>query len=129
MAAPVDFGTEVSCISDFAADGRTVTGNAVVGEAIARRLSTPRGRLIDDPNYGFDLTAYVFDDMTARDIAALCAGATAEALKDERVQDAAVQAVLAKGLLTVTVSITTALGPFRLVLAVTAVSFAVLSVT
>lgn len=125
------FGSDVSCVTDFAADGRSATGNLVVGEAIARRWSTPRGRLIDDPNYGFDLTGYVFDDMGAQDIAALRAGAQAEAAKDERVVSVTVNADLDAhtGVLTITAFITTSLGPFQLVVAVSATSFTLLSVS
>ena len=125
-----DFGSDISCVTDISPDGRVVTGNRVVAEAIARRLSTPRGRLIDDPNYGFDLGGYIHDDMSSADLASLQNGAGAECLKDERVIAADVLATLsAIGLLTVTVSLTTGLGPFRLVLSVSATSFSVLSVT
>lgn len=129
-SAVVDFGSEISCVQDIAADGRPAVGSIIVGEACMRRLLTPRGRLIDDPNYGFDLTGYVHDDMGPRDIAALQVGATAECLKDERVQSADVKAVLtAAGLLTVTIALTTSLGPFRLVLSVSSTTFSILSVT
>jgi len=128
-SAVVDFGSEISCVQDIAADGRPAVGSLIVGEACMRRLITPRGRLIDDPNYGFDLSGYIHDDMGPRDIAALQVGASAECLKDERVLAADVKAVLSgQGILTVTVSLTTALGPFRLVLSVSSTTFSVLSV-
>lgn len=125
----VNFGTELSCVDDIAEDGRVVTGNLVVGEALARRLTTPRGRLIGDPNYGYDLTQYLNDDMSPRDIAAMRAGIVAECLKDERVTAADVTTVLSKaGALTISILVTTGAGPFTLVLAVSATSTQVLSV-
>lgn len=130
MSDDPDFGTEISCVKDIASDGRTVSGFAVVGEAVARRWSTPRGRLIAYPNFGFDLTQYVNADMSPRDIAGLRAAAEAEALKDERVDACTVTAVLeTSGVLTVTGKITTGAGPFELVVSVSSVSLDLLSIT
>lgn len=129
MAEP-DFGTELSCVQDIASDGRMVTGFRVVGEAIARRWITPRGRLIKYPNYGYDLTQFVNADMSERDIAELRAGAAAEAMQDERVEACVVSASLgADGVLTVTAQVGTAKGPFTLVVAVTSVNLALISVS
>jgi phage baseplate assembly protein W len=125
-----DFGTDISCVTDLADDGRSVTGRMVVAEAIARRLITPRGRLIDDPDYGFDLTAYLNDDLTPTELGALRSGAEQECLKDERVEQAEIEAVLdSAGLLTVNIDLTVADGPFALVLAVSATSVTIISVT
>jgi len=125
-----DFGTDLSCVTDIAADGRAVTGRLVVAEACARRLITPRGRLIDDPDYGFDLTAYVNEDLTPSDLAALRSGAEQECAKDERVTSAVVEAELdGAGLLIVNIDLSTGDGPFSLVLAVSATSVSILSVT
>ena len=130
MADP-DFGTELDCVTDIASDGRVVTGFTVVGQAVARRWSTPRGRLISYPNYGFDLTQYVNADMSARDIAALRSAAAAEAEKDERVEKCTVSATLdsVTGILTIDARLDTAQGPFDLVVAVSSVTLDVLSIT
>lgn len=131
MADDPDFGTTLSCVTDFASDARTVTGFMVVGEAIARRWSTPRGRLIAYPNYGFDLQQYVNADMSPRDIAGLRAGAEAEAEKDERVEKCKVAAALetSTGILTLSAIVQTAKGPFTLVVAVSSVTLDLISVT
>jgi len=130
MANEPNFGTAISCVNDIARDGRMVTGFVVVGQAIARRWSTPRGRLIGFPNYGFDLTQYVNADMSARDIAGLRAGAEAEAEKEEEVDRCIVSAVLEDaGLLTITGMVDTAEGPFELVVAASAVSLELISIT
>ena len=123
-----NYGTAQSCVTDI--EGRTVSGNRVVAEALARRLRTPRGRLIGYPNYGYDLTQYVNADMSPRDIAALCAGARNECMQDERVIGAVVSAVLGKdGILTVAIDVVGALGPFQMTLAVSSVTVNLLSVT
>ena len=124
----VDFGNDLSCVSDIAADGRTVDGIRCVVEAISRRLSTPRGRLIGDPNYGTDLTGLVNADMSPREIAALRSVLIAECLKDERIIAVEATATLAKsGVLTVTLLCTSALGPFKLTLGVSSVTVEVLN--
>lgn len=125
-----DYGTSLSCVSDFSREGRTVTGDMVVGEAIARRLMTPRGRLIGYPNYGYDLTAFVNADMSPRELAAMRAGIVGECLKDERVESVDVSSDLAvDGTLTITIDVVGANGPFTLVLAVTSVTVQLLSVS
>lgn len=125
-----DFGTDLAGVADIDPTGAVVTGTRAVGEAIARRLSTPRGRVIDDPNYGTDLTQFVNDDIGTRTLSELQASAIAEALKDERVLTCRCTATLSRvGVLSVQVSYTTADGPFALVLSVSQTSVQVLSVT
>lgn len=125
----VDFGRDLSCTTDIASDGRTVTGFRLVGEAIYRRWTTPRGRLIGFPNYGFDITQYANADMSPRDIAALCAGMQNEAMKDERVESCSVSATLdSVGVLTITSVLTTGAGPFTLVVSATSVSVTLLDI-
>lgn len=123
-----DYGTELSCVTDIDRASRMVSGFTVVAEAVARRLSTPRGRLIGDPNYGFDLTQYVNADMSPRDSAGLRAGVEAECLKDERIAGAKASAVLdTQGVLIVTIAIELSTESFTLVIAASDVSVAILS--
>lgn len=129
MAADTDYGTDLAGVGDLDPYGAVVSGTLVVAQACARRLSTPRGRVIDDPNYGFDLTQFINDDATNSSLAALRAGTVSECLKDERVLTATCDAVLARNVLTVTVKLTTGDGPFSLVLTVDKTSVQVLSVT
>lgn len=124
---PSPLGQCWSCVSDITSPGYYVSGNRAVAEAIARRLQTPRGGLIDDPDYGFDLTAYVNADISPADIALIQSNVDAECLKDERVA-AAVSTVtlLATGVLTVVIQLTAGSGPFTLVLAVSDVTVSLL---
>lgn len=115
----VDFGSCWSCISDLTMPSTMATGFQVVAEAIVRRWQTPRGTLVGDANYGFDLTDAVNDDMDKGDLASLAHFAGAEAEKDERVLSCTVTAtLLASGLLAVVGKVTTAQGPFQLVVSV-----------
>lgn len=125
-----DFGSDLSCVSDCTPDMAVVTGRKLLAQAIARRYMTPRGGLIDDPNYGFDLTQYVNDDLSAKDIARIQAGAIAEAEKDERILSADVKITTnTAGIMVVTVVLTDAEGPFTLVLSVGEVTVDILAVS
>ena len=124
------FGSGWSCVDDLTMPSVMATGNRSVSEAIARRWQTPRGGLIDDPNYGYDLSDFVNDDLKLSDLGRIANLAGAEARKDERVLTCAVTIELtAAGELRVTANVKTATGPFQLVLAVSQVSVRLLSVT
>jgi hypothetical protein len=128
VASPPDFGRDLSCVTDLTPDCREVTGFRVLGEAIARRLLTPRGRLIYDPNYGYDLSQFLNADLGPGDTAKITANIQAECLKDERVLQAQASVVLQGSVLSVTATIATAAGPFTLVLSVSAVDVQLLTV-
>ncbi len=125
-----DFGTELSCVGDIASDSRTVTGFTVVAEAVVRRWTTPRGRLIGYANYGYDITQYINDDMSNREISAMIAGMQAEALKDERVTACLVEGTLdPEGTFTFSASIDTSQGPFTFSIAASSVTVKLLEVS
>lgn len=97
-----NLGSDLSCITDCTPDFAEVSGRMCLAQAVARRYGCPRGRLIDDPNYGYYLCGYVNDDLSKNDIARIQAGAEAEAKKDERVLTAKVTiAVSVAGLMIV----------------------------
>ncbi len=130
MARPApDFGSCWSCITDLVMPSTMASGFQVVAEAILRRWQTPRGGLIDDPNYGFDLSDYIGDDLDTRGLARIGQAAAAEAQKDERVLNAAVTVSLIGDALTVAGLISTAKGPFRLVVSVDQVNTTLLQVS
>jgi phage baseplate assembly protein W len=118
------YGSCWSCVSDLASPGTFVTGNRAIAEAIARRLQTPRGGLIDDPTYGYDLTDFVDADVSPADLARMQSNVVAECLKDERVSGASVSVLLtAAGVMIATIKLEPVGGqPFTLVLSVSAVA-------
>lgn len=128
LTPKTDFGTAWSCVTDLTMPSVMVKGNRIVAEAIARRLITPRGGLVDDPDYGFDLSEFVNADLTPGDIARIQAGVQAECLKDQRVSGASSTVVVANGVLIATIVLTTASGPFTLVLSVSDVTAQLLQV-
>jgi hypothetical protein len=121
----IDFGTSwgTPLGQDLSSPSYMASGNLVVFEAVLRRWTTPTGALIDDPNYGYSLIDLVSDDLSPRDLRRAQQRLAAEATKDERVRRCVVVLALSvAGLLSVDATITTANGPFRFVLAVSAVT-------
>jgi phage baseplate assembly protein W len=124
-------GVDLYCISDLDAAGRTVSGNEALAQALARRLQTPRGSLAaigDDADYGLDLRDYVGEDTGTGAEAEIEAAVRAECLKDERVRDVDVTAVIRDRALTVSLRVASTAGVVRLVLAVSAVTVDLLKV-
>lgn len=122
-----DLGTDLACVSDLSPTMATVSGRRALAEAIARRLQTPRGRLLRYPDYGFDLAGEINGDVDATQIASIKDGVEAECLKDERVLAASAVVTYTGDTLTVVITLTDAQGPFVLVLAVSGVTVTLLS--
>jgi phage baseplate assembly protein W len=111
-------------IPDIDSAGREVTGIRAVSEAIYRRLITPRGRLIGDPDYGLGLVSSVFEsiDATPTAIAVLKSAVATECQKDERVFSIEVEGSFVQGALTLTITGESSEGPFALTLPVSAIT-------
>ena len=142
-------GSDLSGVTDLTAQMAEVSGRRCLAENLARRLITPRGTLIDDPNYGYDLTGFTNADMAPSDIAQMQSGITSEFLKDERVTGAQVtvqfvgpsQVSAAQtatisnpqptplGVIIINAVISDSTGPFTLVLSVSNVTVTILAVS
>jgi phage baseplate assembly protein W len=121
-------GIDLLCHPDLGASGELVSGRALLGQDLANRFTTPRGGLFYAPGYGFDLRALLSETLTDTRLQSLPAEIAAEALKDERINAATVAVSLAGETLEVLIDLQDAQGPFRLVLAVSALSVALLRV-
>ena len=122
-----DYGSCVKCVSDLNGRGETVKGLRAIAESIARRLTTPRGRLIGDPNYGIDVTEYLNADLSRRDVAELRSAIISECLKDERVEEITVEVTIdASDKMTIAIQFVGADGPFEFVLSVNELSVEIL---
>jgi phage baseplate assembly protein W len=120
-----DFGKDLTALPELRFQLKE--GLANLGEALARRLLTPRGGLFYDPTYGWDLRRYineVLDEATEYEMRVLV---EQELEKDPRVYRATVEKV-EKDLerIHLDIMVETAGGPFRLVVAVSEVSVEVL---
>jgi hypothetical protein len=122
-------GVDVDVVTDASPDFRLARGRRNLANALARRLSTPRGGLWYAPDYGLDLREYLHAGVTTRELGGLPAAVTLEVLKDPRVQAAAVDVKYSPGhqSLVVNLTITTAAGPFKLILSVDQVTVALLN--
>lgn len=127
-----DYGLDLTCTDDLDPRCSVTSGRRIVAEAVYRRLITPRGRLIDDPEYGTDITDWINDDFSASDIASLGAAIQSECLKDERVAEAEVSVEEppgGTGAYAITISLTELTGTtFDLVLSVSDVTVDLLRV-
>lgn len=125
-----DLGTDIATPSGLDLDPSfgLVDGYRALGEALARRIVTRRGSLIDDPQYGTDVRARLNDNLDARALAELSVAIVNEWQKDERVFLARVTCTLSAGALRIVGTVQAATGTFRLVLAVDAVTVSLLTV-
>ena len=115
---------------DLSTPSYMASGLQCVAEAILRRWTTTQGQLIDDPNYGRNVTDLVNADLTPAQLAYEQQQLGAEAQKDERVLSCVVSLTLpASGVLTLVAQVTTAAGPFKMVVAVSAVTTSLLLVS
>ncbi|AKT38249.1 hypothetical protein [Chondromyces crocatus] len=118
---PQGFGVDLDCAEDLDPLMGTVTGLQVVAQAIYRRLSTPRGMVLDAPDYGFDLRSLLHKGMSPAEQAALPGLVRAEVLKEERIQSATVQILdFTSDAFRLSIRCVTAEGPFLMTLHVSA---------
>ena len=130
MAAP-DFGIDVDMTNDLPLIFGVASGQRNVANAIARRYQTPRGSLVYDQEYGTDVRPFANVTLTPAALSQLRSDMIAEARKDERVQDCDI--VLTPppsllGTLFAKVTLTTASGPFDLILAISSVTVDILDI-
>lgn len=127
------FGLDLHCVEDLDELMSEVAEDDVTGlsEAIARRLSTPRGALIDDENYGIDLSDYLSGHVNALVLAQLRGEAQTEVLKEERVATCEVSVEVTGAapelVLLVNVRGQADVGPYDLTLSVDKVTVALLT--
>ena len=122
-----DYGTDCTATTDLDPYFTLVSGTTVVAQSLARRLQTPPGGLVDDPDYGYDLRSWVNRDMTTRDRFELTQRVEAECMKDERVSSLTVDLAVTTTTITVDLAVTLRAGEtFPLVLTVSSVTVSVL---
>lgn len=126
-----ELGIDVACILDADSTWSLVSGKANLARALARRLSTPRGGLFYAPDYGLDVRLYLHADLGAAELANLGPAIEDECEKDERVEScsADVSYSFETRVLTIKLAVTTAEGPFELILAVSQLTVEVLGAT
>lgn len=120
MAVDTDFGVDLAGVLDVGSTLVVTSGRRALAEAIVRRLTTPRGSLFYDFDYGFDLRQFLsapapqpgFLEMQVR----------TEVEKEERVESVEVETSFNSETLTVRLTVTDGGGPFKLTIAVSALT-------
>lgn len=121
---PFDYGSDLSCDDDLTAYCDEVGGGSrlALAQALYRRVTTPRGSLLDDPDYGVDVPGFLNNGVTQRELAGLSGAVRNELVKDDRVDSAQVQVTLdSPKAMRVTILVTAvdpAIGTFSLTFAV-----------
>ena len=115
--ADADLGSDFRGILDVYQNLARASGRTALGEALCRRLSTPRGGLFYDLDYGFDLRQFLSAAQPPPGF--IESQVVAELLKDERVLDVDVASVGFVGeALSLEVVVTDGAGPFALTVTV-----------
>jgi phage baseplate assembly protein W len=126
-----DLGTDISCWPDMDPNGALVSGRTMLAQALARRLTTPRGSLFYDTHYGTDIRYFLNEGFTNEAQSRIAAAVEAECRKDERV--ATVKATVtfnpAAQSLAISIALSDAAGPFTLTLDVTKLTVDLLAVS
>ncbi len=108
---------------------RLVGGLANLGQALAHRLTTERGNLFYDQNYGTDTRDWLNETIDAIFLARARVQVQQECQKDERVQNVTCYISYDQSTATLTILVNgyTAIGPFSFVFSVTSTDISVIS--
>lgn len=122
---PFGYGSDLSCTDDLTptCDEVDPFSARALAEALYRRITTARGSLPDDLDYGLDVRGFLNRGTTAGDLAQIAGQIRVELQKDDRVDRVSVQ-VTAPAIDTLSIAalvtpIDVNLGRFTLTLAVT----------
>lgn len=91
---PLGYGTDLWCQDDIRESAEDVTGRLLLAQSNYRRVTTDRGSLPDDPDYGINVRSFLHVGMTDRDIAAAQGQIAQELEKDDRNERVTVEIVL-----------------------------------
>lgn len=91
------YGTDLACVLDVTPtlDEVDPVSTIAIGEALVRRLITPRGRVLDDGTYGLDLRGQLNHGVTQPGLTRLQSSIRVECMKDDRIEDATVSVIMA----------------------------------
>jgi len=118
------YGVDLVCAEDLTPSLDETPADSVLSLAqdLFHRITTPRGDLPDDPDYGTDVRQYLSAGMAPQDLTVAAGELASECRKDDRVRDVSVTLTAAGSELSVAIAVTPAdpaLQPFKLIVAVT----------
>lgn len=126
------YGTDIDCVLDIGPTLALAGHARNIGNALARRLSTPRGSLIYDSDYGYDVRLLLNAATTSSGVTVVQSNISRECVKDERIAncDATYNYNAQLSSLTIGLQITLADGTiFTLILGVNAATVTLLKVS
>lgn len=87
LTTPLGYGLDIACTTDVASDWHTVDPQSVdaIGQALIRRLITPRGALVSDLSYGCGIPQLLNRGIPQGELAGIKRLVEAELQKDDRV--------------------------------------------
>ena len=93
---PLGFGVDLDCVQDCTPYLTEVDpfSTRALGQALIRRITTPRGSVIDDQDYGLDIRSYLNRGVTVSDLNGIGGRIRGEMMKDDRVQNCEVTVTL-----------------------------------
>jgi len=121
-------GGDIDCITDVGKTLTIATGLRNLGNALARRLMTPRGALHYDPQYGTDVRLYLNAGMTPQQMGQVQGDIASEVSKDERIDSPTVTVAFVGSAMSITVACVTADGPFDFIISVNKLTASLLDV-
>lgn len=123
-------GVDISSLPDLDGGFALAGGYRALGQALARRLETERGSLFYDLDYGTDVRDRLNDSVNPAELAALQGDIDTECEKEERVLSASatVNFDASTGKASIPIQITTAQGPFALILSADALTVQLLAI-
>jgi hypothetical protein len=122
-------GTDIDGIFDTGTMLTLASGLKNLGNALCRRLITPRGALFYDPEYGYDVRSFLNKGFTPDQLAAVQDQIAAEVEKDDRIQDATVTVVTDISAMSMQITIVAEIseGPYAFIISVDRVTARLLS--
>lgn len=101
------YGNDLSCVTDLTATMEEVDpdSGAGVAEMTIRRVTTPRGMVIDDLSWGIDLRGYLNHGTTALELSNMESSVRTEVERDDRIVTAPVTVAYAAATRSLTVTI------------------------
>lgn len=113
---PLDATIDVYCIDDFLPTMPAIRGREALMHRLARRLTTPRGRFIYWPDFGYDIRTALLSKKTPDQIAN---DVEAECLKDEQVEQVVATVSIDGTAAVIRLAVADADGPFEFTLTIT----------
>jgi phage baseplate assembly protein W len=127
--SPYGWGSDLDCADDLTENVAEIPKDdmRLVVQSCYRRLTTRRGTLIDDPDYGFDVLHLLHAGMTKTDLIRIAGQVESELSKDDRLETVECKVSYADETIELDIKGMTRIGTFSMTMGVTEASTYLLS--